>query len=80
MARLNKIANLRKASRQHRATLGEIRSEMAAAKHEIGLIEQQLERIVQFPAAVANATVKADELDHQHLPNRTTPERNKKTA
>lgn len=52
LARLNKLANLRKASRQHREILGEIRSEMAGTKHEIDLIEQQLERIVQFPTTV----------------------------
>jgi len=51
LARLNKLANLRKASRQHREALSEIRSESAAAHHEILLIEQQLERIVQFPTA-----------------------------
>jgi hypothetical protein len=49
LARLNKLSNLRKASRQHREALGEIRSEIAAAHHELTLIEQQLERVVAFP-------------------------------
>ena len=55
LARLGRLANLRKASRQYREALGEIRSEIAAAHHELDLIEQQLERIVQFPAAAPDS-------------------------
>jgi hypothetical protein len=54
LARLSKLANLRKASRHYREKLGEIRSELAGANHEIELIEQQLERIVGFPTAMVN--------------------------
>ena len=60
LARLAKLANLRKTSRQHREALSEIRSEIALAHHELGLIEGQLERIVQFPAITPFTTDRAD--------------------
>jgi hypothetical protein len=50
LARLAKLANLRKASKQHRQVLGEIRSEIFEARRELAQIEQQLLRIVQFPS------------------------------
>jgi hypothetical protein len=58
LARLSRLSNIRKASRQYGAALGEIRSEIAATNREIGLIEQLLERIVQFPAPIAQPELK----------------------
>ena len=58
LARLNKLANLRKASRQHRETLSEIRSAMAATNHEIDLIERQLKHVLGFPTPVEASVIK----------------------
>lgn len=82
LARLSRLSNLRKASRQYRGALREIRSEIAATNHEIDLIEQQLERIVQFPAPTAQSELKVlPEVKHarQDQVNKPTT-RNKKTA
>ena len=83
LARLNKLANLRKASRQYREALGEIRSAMAAANHEIDLIERQLERIVQFPAPITHPEVKvlseAEEARQDRI-NKQSAQEAKKTA
>lgn len=51
--RLSRLANLRKESKQHRARLGEVRSEIALLHHELKEIEEQLERIVAIPQTVA---------------------------
>jgi hypothetical protein len=64
LARLSRLANLRKASRQYREALSDARSEMALLHHELEVIEQQLERIVQFPTT-SPATVEAKHAVHR---------------
>jgi len=83
LARLSRLANLRKASRQHRQALGEIRSEIAEAHHELAQIEQQLEKILGFPAPIAQPVVKVlseAEQDRQDRINTPAPASKKKSA
>jgi len=47
--RLSQLASLRKESKQHRARLGDVRSEMARVQHELKTIEDQLQKIMALP-------------------------------
>lgn len=51
LARLNRIANLRRDSKHHRDLLSDIRSELALLRRELAIIESQLTHIVAFPTA-----------------------------